>query len=237
MVHSILKRFSLPVFIVFILTSCGLPTQIVLDKPTVLANIDLNDYTAGFSTLSSSYVRGYVLYYKVYAQGMDTELINSDSEKIDENISSTGNTLLNNLGFHPMYRYYDNQFVANDLLENYNPGSSTILLDFTDPAKFHIKVNGTVLSDGNGEFILGRDQDKPEGEGLGKKSFTDSYLLTDKDLEALFSRLSSNGEELTIAEIGIAVYAIGFDPSIGYTEIYSLPVFLGTVHYNSPDLN
>lgn len=232
MVRSILKQFSLLAFLLLVFTSCGLPTQIVLDKPVVTSTG--YDYDVSFETLSSPFVNGYVLYYKVYAQGADLELKNSDSKEIEENISLTGETLLNNLGFYPMYRYLEDEFVVRDLLEEYSSNGVNIVLDFADQSSFRILANSVIISDEKGELIPGRVQDKPEGPDQGKKSFTDNYLSTDDDLEQLYARL--DGEPLTIAEIGIAVYAIGFDPSIN-TPISSLPVFLGTVQYNSPETN
>jgi len=232
MVLLIQSRYKLTFLLSFFLISCGLPTQIVLNTPAIVS--DQSDYTVGFRTLNNSFVNGYVLYYKIYAQGADDDLIISDKEDIEENLSLTGNTILVNHGFQPAYRYYEDQVVERDLLERYNGSNDTIVLDFTPPQELRIFSNETVLSDVNGEYILARVQDRP-GEDKGKKSFTDSYDSVDEDLKVLYERLG--GESLSIAKIGFAVYAIGSDPSIGFTEIQSLPVFLGTVLYSSTRTN
>ncbi len=216
-------RAASAAFLILFAAGCGLPSYSYLDEPSVIDYGSSNK--VGFNAADGSGVDGYIIYYKIYADGdedIDDDEDRFDASYYDDDSIPDGTTVPESLSFEKMawagVSSYTTPVIGYD-------GDDDVVLDFTssinqdsgnDPVLY---IDGSSMSSSMG--IPGRGV--KDSDSLYKR-FVQDYDFDDSDLDSTITGGSTIKIQIAFVAISYGLDASTLDSSM------SVPVYLGTVY-------
>lgn len=222
-----LTRSFLILLLPILITTCGLPDSMVLDAPDPLS---FSSNRVGFRGSGDPNIQGYQLFYKIYEETFEVNLINDDAGIFNQS-SYTGSILLDQNDFY-LVTEADKTNTTQPLI--LYQGTGDVIIDFSNPTTPVITVPSAA------DISPGRARNS------GSIDSFESFVLTELDIEInnvgntdfdlldLRKRQDDAGQvsDPSSFQVAFAVVARGLDPSTLET-FYSLPVYLGTIDITS----